>query len=135
MFILKNTFKLAALFFIYATTLLPVTLSAENLYTTDDYLNGLDDEISSPDYIKKAKQDLRETEMREQAENASNTDILKALISMYNFEALIRTKYPSAHSVYSKLSISARVLIFDEFKKTQKLSVAKRLIIEKYLAK
>ena len=134
--IFKNTLKLsAALFFLCVTAALPTLSNAENLYITDDYLKGLDDEVSSPEYLEKAKQELRETEMREQSESYTNTEIQKALISMYNFEALIRTKYPSSHSVYSKLPTSSRVLIFDQFKNTKKLSTAKRMIIEKYISK
>lgn len=105
---------------------------AKDLYITDDYLQGLSDEVNSPDYVEKAKQDLLETEKREQSQTSNSTEIQKALISLYNFEALIRTKHPSSHAIYSKLPTSARILVFDEFTKTKKLSTAKRIIIEKY---
>lgn len=108
---------------------------AQDLYTTDDYLRGLSDEISDPDYIKGAKQDLFDTEKREKSQGSNTAEIRKALISRFNFEELIRTKYPKTHIVYSKLPTSARILIYDEFKSTKKLSVAKRMIIEKYAAK
>ncbi len=117
---------------LYLSAALTSISLAEELYITDDYLKGLSDEISSPDYLEKAKQELRESEKREQSQTFSSSEIEKALTSMYNFETLIRTNYPSSHAVYSKLPVSARILIFDEFKKTKKLSAAKRMIIEKY---
>jgi len=113
----------------------PSISQAKDLYITNDYLKGLDDEISSPDYIKKAKQELEETEKLEQSQSSTSTEIQHALASMYNFETLIRTKYPSSHVVYSKLPVSARILIFNKFKNTKKLSSAKRMIIEKYETK
>ena len=111
------------------------TAQAQDLYTTDDYLRGLSDEISDPEYIKDAKQDLLDTEKREKSQGSNSAEIREALLSMYNFETLIRTKYPKTHVVYSKLPTSARILIYDEFKSTKKLSTAKRMIIDKYKAK
>ena len=120
---------------LFLSIALPSISQAKDLYITDDYLKGLDDEISSPDYIEKAKQELLESEKLEQSQTFSASDIQDALTSMYRFETLIRTKYPSSHNVYSSLPVSARILIFDEFKKTKKLSAAKRMIIEKYETK
>ena len=108
---------------------------AKDLYTTDDYLQGLSDEVSDPKYLDKAKQELRMTESLEQSQTSTSTEIQNALISMYNFESLMRTKHPSTHAVYSKLPVSARILIYDRFKSTKKLSAAKRMIIEKYETK
>ena len=108
---------------------------AKDLYTTDDYLQGLSDEVSNPEYLDKAKQELRATEKLEQGQTTTSTEIQNALFSMYNFENLLRTKYPSSHAIYSKLPVSARILIYDNFKATKKLSAAKRMIIEKYETK
>ena len=108
---------------------------AKDLYTTDDYLQGLSDEVSSPEYLDKAKQELRATEQLEQTQTSNSSEIQNALVSMYNFETLMRTKHPSTHTVYSKLPVSARILIYDKFKNTKKLSSAKRMIIEKYETK
>jgi len=132
---LKNSIRLMALICLYSSIIISPASYAEELYTTDDYLKSLSDEISSPEYLDKAKQELRETEKREQSQSTSSSEVQKALISMYNFETLIRSKYPSSHEVYSKLPISARIIIFDEFRTTKKLSAAKRMIIEKYEAK
>ncbi|MCK5387178.1 MAG: hypothetical protein KAJ39_08320 [Gammaproteobacteria bacterium] len=118
----------------FSAALLSIS-QAKDLYITDDYLKGLSDEVSSPEYLEKAKQELRETEKREQSQTSTSSETQKALISMYNFETLLRTKYPSSHAVYSKLPVSARVIIFDKFKSTKKLSSAKRIIIEKYESK
>lgn len=108
---------------------------AKDLYTTDDYLQGLSEEVSNPEYLDKAKQELRATEKLEKSQTTTSAEIQKALFSMYNFENLIRTKYPSSHAIYSKLPVSARILIYDNFKSTKKLSAAKRMIIEKYETK
>jgi len=121
--------------FLYLSTTIISISHAEKLYITDDYLQGLSDEISSPEYLEKAKQELRETERLEQNQTVNSAEIQKALVSLYNFEDLLRTKHPSSHSVYSKLPTSARVIIFDNFKRTKKLSAAERMIIEKYEAK
>lgn len=108
---------------------------AEELYTTDDYLKSLSDEVNDPEYLKKARADLLVSKKHEQSQDlAAAADVRKALISRFNFETLIRTKYPSTHLVYVTLPTSARILIYDEFKTTKKLSTAKRLIIERYSA-
>lgn len=117
---------------LYISVALISISQAEDLYITDDYLRGLSDEASNPEYLEKAKQELLKTEKLEQSQTFTASDIRKALISMYNFETLISTKYPSSYFVYSKLPASARILIFDEFRRTKKLSVAERMIIEKY---
>jgi hypothetical protein len=124
--------KTALIFVLLSNTLIS---QAKESYTTDDYLKDLSDEVSSADYIKKAKQELVATEKREQSKKTRSADIQKAMLSMYNFDALIRTQYPSTHDLYSKLSINARIFIYKEFKKTKKLSTAKRMIIEKYKKK
>lgn len=113
----------------------PSISQAKDLYITDDYLKGLDDEISSPDYIKKAKQELEETEKLERSQRSTTAEIQQALTSMYSFEKLMRTKYPSSHAIYSKLPVSARILIFNKFRNTKKLSSAKRMIIERHETK
>ena len=132
MTLLRKSFKLSTLFYLCIGIIFSSLSQAEDLYTTDDYLQGLSDEVSSPEYLDKAKQELRETEKREQSRSHMSSDIKTALSSMYDFETLIRTKYPSSHAIYSKLPASSRVLIFDNFRTTKKLSSAKRMIIEKY---
>ena len=132
MTLLRKSFKLSTLFYLCIGIIFSSLSQAEDLYTTDDYLKGLSDEVSSPEYLDKAKQELRETEKREQSRSHMSSDIKTALSSMYDFETLIRTKYPSSHAIYSKLPASSRVLIFDNFRTTKKLSSAKRMIIEKY---
>ena len=135
MTLLRKSIKLSALFCLCTGIFFSSLSQAKDLYTTDDYLKGLSDEVSSPEYLEKAKQELRETEKREQSQTSTSSEIQKALISMYNFETLLRTKYPSSHTIFSKLPISARIIIFDEFRNTKKLSSAKRIIIEKYETK
>ncbi len=130
-----RTYRIFFIIFLSLATAIFSVSQADNLYITDDYLQGLDDEISSPEYLEKAKQELKETEKTEQSHSVNSAEIQKALISLYNFENLLRTKYPSSHSIYSKLPTSARIIIFDKFKTTKKLSIAKRMIIEKYEAK
>jgi len=132
MTLLKKIIRFSALFCISIGILFSPFTHAKELYITDDYLNSLSDEASSPEYVAKAKKELRATEMREQSQNQLSAEIRDALGSMYNFETLIRTQYPSSHAIYSKLNTSDRVLIFDEFKKSKKLSTAKRMIIKKY---
>lgn len=132
MALLKSSIKFIVLAGLCSSMTLFSVSQADDLYTTDDYLKGLSDEASSPEYLEKAKQELRATEQHEQSNAYSAAEVQSALSSMYNFETLIRTKYPSSHAIYSKLPTSARILIYDEFKTTKKLSAAKRLIIEKY---
>jgi len=108
---------------------------AKDLYITDDYLQGLDDEISSPEYLEQAKKELRETEQREQSQSTTSVEIIKALTSMYSFESLLRKKYPSSYAIFSSLPVSEQIVIYDQFKQTKKLSTAKRLIINKYQAR
>ena len=132
MILLRESIKFSALFYLCIGVTFSSLSQAKDLYTTDDYLQGLSDEVSSPEYLEKAKKELRATEIREQSRTHTSSDIKAALSSMYDFETLIRTKYPSSHAVYSKLPASSRVLIFDNFRTTTKRSSAKRMIIEKY---
>lgn len=124
--------QIATLIFLFLGSAFISLSHAEDLYTTDDYLQGLDDEISSVDYVKKAKEELAETEKLELSQASTPAEINEALVSMFKFDALIRTEYPSTHDLYSKLEISKRILIYSEFKKTKKLSAAKRMIIKMY---
>ena len=129
-----RNYRIFIAIFLYLGAALLSTTYAKELYITDDYLQGLDDEISSPEYLDKAKQELKETERSEKSRTVNSAEIEKALISLYNFEDLLRTKYPSNYSVYSKLPTSSRIIIFDKFKTTKRLSDAKRLIIQQYEA-
>ena len=135
MALLKIAIKFIVFAGLYSSLALFSASHAEDLYITDDYLKGLSDEINSPEYLEKAKQELRATENHEQSNAYTAAEIQSGLSSMYNFETLIRTKYPSSHAIYSKLPVSSRILIYDEFKTTKKLSAAKRMIIEKYQIK
>jgi len=132
--IFRNSQILIVVFLYLSASTISIS-HAEKLYITDDYLQGLNDEISSPEYLEEAKKELQETERLEQSQTINSAEIQKALVSMYNFEDLLRKKYSSSHSVYSKLPTSSRIIIFDKFKRTKKLSAAKRMIIEKYEAK
>ncbi len=116
-------------------TAVMATSQAKDLYITDDYLQGLDDEVSSPEYLDEARKELRETEQRERSQSTTSAEIIKALTSMYNFESLLSKKYPSSYAIFSKLPISTQISIYDQFKQTKKLSTAKRLIINKYQAR
>jgi len=130
----RNSQTLIVVFLYLSASTISIS-HAEKLYITDDYLQGLNDEISSPEYLEEAKKELQETERLEQSQTINSAEIQKASVSMYNFEDLLRKKHSSSHSVYSKLPTSSRIIIFDRFKKTKKLSAAKRMIIEKYEAK
>lgn len=121
-----------ALISLYISAATISTVQAESLYITPDYLQGLDAEVDDPQYLEAARKDLRDSETLEQSQTSSPAEVNKALISRFNFEELLRTKHPSSYDVYTKLSTSARILIYEEFKKTEKLSIAKRLIIERY---
>lgn len=97
---------------------------AEDLYTTDSYLEGLDAEVDD-EYSR----DTNKSDEGSQA--TSPADIRKALESKFNFEKLLRTKHNTSYVIYTKLSTGDRVLIFERFKNTKKLSAAKRMIIDK----
>ena len=131
MILLKKSAYSSALFCLCIGYTFSSISQAKDLYTTDDYLQSLSDEVSSPEYLKKAKQELHETEKRERSGDLSS-EVKIALGSMYDFETLLRTKYSSSHAVYSKLPASSRILIFDTFRETKKLSTAARMIIDKY---
>lgn len=120
---------------IYFSSALLTLSDADNTIITDDYLQSLSEEVASPEYLNKAKQEMLDSAEREKSNTFSVTEINNALTSMYHFETLLRKKYPSSHEVYSTLSLSARILIFDKFKHEKKLSAAKRMIIERYETK
>lgn len=92
---------------------------AEDLYTTDSYLEGLDAEVDD-EYSR----DTNKSDEGSQA--TSPADISKALESKFNFEELLRTKHNTSYVIYTKLSTSDRILIFEKFKNTKKLSTAKK---------
>lgn len=101
---------------------------------SDEYLQGLDEEINSPEYLSQAKRDLIETEKREKKQKKLSPSALRALRSIKAFETLLKTEFPASHNIYSSLSRSSRISVFKTYKKTKTLSSAKRMIIKKYMA-
>ncbi|VAX00856.1 hypothetical protein MNBD_GAMMA22-933 [hydrothermal vent metagenome] len=125
----------ALLFFILITHFLVSQWSiAATSDASDEYLQSLDEEISSPEYLSQAKRDLVETEKREKKQKKLSPDALRALRSLKAFEELLKSKFPASHNIYSSLSRSSRVSIFKHYRKTKTLSSAKRMIINKYMA-
>lgn len=110
-----------------------VSSAADNLEITDEYLQGLSEEISSPEYVTQAKEELRKTEKREQTQSAPNTQVTRALVDIDSFEALLKTEHPASYKIYSELPTNSRMSVFTRFNRTKKLSTAKRLIIDLYL--
>ncbi len=110
-----------------------VSSAADKLEITDEYLRGLSEEISSPEYVTQAKEELRKTEKLEQSQNALTTQINQALVNIESFETLLKSEYPASYKIYSELSTNSRITVFRRFNQTKKLSIAKRLIIEIYL--
>lgn len=103
-----------------------VSLTHAELYITDDYLQGLDDEVDSVAADKAANKN---------SSNQSQTtaaDISKATQSRFDFETLLRIKHPTSYAVYNKLSTSDRILIYDKFKSSKNLFAAKQMIIKKF---
>lgn len=119
-----NFRSIAIVCFLFAGTSLSF-VHAEDLYTTDSYLQGLDAEVDD-EYA-------RDTNTSDEGSQATNpADIRKALESRFNFETLLRTKHNTSYVIYTKLSTGDRVLVFERFKNTKKLSAAKRMIIDKF---
>lgn len=117
-----RSIALLCLLFAYASLSF---VHAEELYTTDSYLQGLDAEVDD-EYT-------RDTNKSDEGSQATNSaDIRKALESRFNFETLLRTKHNTSYVIYTKLSTSDRILVYENFKNTKKLSAVKRMIIEKF---
>ncbi|MCW8899733.1 MAG: hypothetical protein OQK75_14320 [Gammaproteobacteria bacterium] len=97
-----------------------------DLYITDDYLKGLDAEVEDTELSPETNKDSTA------AQATTPADINKATESRFNFETLLRTKHPTSYVVYTKLSTSDRILIYDKFKDTKNVSTAKQMIINKF---
>lgn len=114
-------------------TVTNVSVAAEKLEITDEYLRGLSAEISSPEYVNQAKEELRQTEKHELTLNTLSPKISQALANISAFEHLLKTEYPASYKIYSELSTQSRNSVFMRFSESKKLSMAKRLIIDLYL--
>lgn len=102
--------------------------------STDEYLKGLDEEVSSPEYLSKAKRELLESEEQEKRHKQLSPDAKQGLQSITSFEQLLKTEFPASHNIYTQLSKIAQKNIFKHFQKTKLLSSTKRMIIKEYLA-
>lgn len=111
-----------------------VSLAADKLKITDEYLQGLSEEISSPEYLDQAKEELRQTETAEKTQAQPTTQVSRAMVDIDAFEELLKTEHPASYKIYSELPGKSRVSVFTRFNKTKKLSAAKRLIIDIYLS-
>lgn len=110
-----------------------VSSAADKLEITDEYLQGLSEEISSPEYVTQAKEELRKTEALEKTLDAPTTQVTQALVDIDSFETLLKSEHPASYKIYSELTADSRVAVFTRFNQTKKLSSAKRLIIDFYL--
>lgn len=125
--------SIALIYLIIGTMLTPTALASNHLEITDDYLKGLSEEISKPEYVTKAKAELRETEKLEQSQSQPNPKVKRALGDQITFESLLQTEYPASYQIYSELSIKSRLVVFKNFRSSKRLSAAKRMIIDMYL--
>ena len=116
---------LRAQLLVFACLYFSVTsLSFADLYITDDYLKGLESEVES---VEQPSTNNTATDNKTTA-----ADLKKAAQSRFNFENLLRTKHQASFVIYTKLSTSNRILIFDQFKSSKNLSQTKQMIIEKF---
>lgn len=111
-----------------------VSLAADKLQITDEYMQGLSDEISSPEYVGQAKEELRQSESAEKTQAKPTAQLTQAMIDIDSFEILLKTEYPASFKIYSELPNKSQVAVFSQFNSTKKLSAAKRLIIDLYLS-
>jgi hypothetical protein len=111
-----------------------LSIAADKLQITDEYLQGLSDEISSPEYLDQAKEELRKTETAEETQAKPTTQLTQAMVDIDSFETLLKTEFPASYKIYSELPGKSRVSVFTRFNTTKKLSSAKRLIIDLYLS-
>lgn len=131
---LRNRTYLASSFLLCCSiTAANVSFAADRLEITDEYLQGLSEEISSPEYVTQAKEELRQTEKQELALDAPSAKITRALTNIKSFESLMKSEYPASYKIYSELTTTSRKSVFVRFYQTKKLSMAKRLIIDLYL--
>ena len=98
--------------------------SQADLYITDDYLKGLDAEVGEIEEARSTNNPADQT--------ITAADINKAMQSRFNFESLLRTRYQTSFVIYTKLSTSDRILIYDQFKTSKNIAQAKQMIINKF---
>ncbi len=132
-FVQKLTLNCFLILLVAFIVVWPSIVQAQDLDITDEYLQSLDEEISGPEYLSKAKRELIETENREAIEKKLSTKAVSALDSLAAFENLLKTEYLASHNIYLRLSSRIQVAVFIKYKKTKKLSSAKRMIINSYL--
>ena len=129
----KRAYLAFCLFLGYGITGASMSFAADKLQITDEYLQGLSDEISSPEYVDQAKEGLRKTETIEETRARPTTQFTQAMIDIDSFETLLKTEHPASYKIYSELPGKSRISVFTRFNRTKKLSSAKRLIIDLYL--
>lgn len=114
-----------ARFFLFTCLFISFTsVSHADRYITDDYLQGLNAEVEEIEEARSTNNPADQT--------ITAADIEKATQSRFNFESLLRTRYQTSFVIYSKLSTSDRILIYDQFKTSKNIARAKQMIINKF---
>lgn len=98
----------------------------------DEYLKMLSEEISKPEYVTKIKQEIAQSEKEEKTE-ASKPGKKAKPDSFKDFEMNLVRKYPSSFKIYNDFKPKQKQEIYSIYASTNKMSKAKRKIIDIFL--
>lgn len=111
-----------------------VTSAISSASDEDEYLKMLSEEISKPEYVSKIKEEISQSE-KEEEKQASSKGNKTAIKSFNEFETSLVRRYPSSYTIYNDFKLNQKETVYKTYVATQKMSKAKRKIIDLFLGK
>ncbi len=100
----------------------------------NSYLDALNEEVSKPEYVKEAEQEIKRISQQQPDTSAElKQDVSSAVMDMARFENLLHSKYPATYQVYLKLNKAAQSDVYRTFQDTRELAETTKRILEIYL--
>ena len=101
--------------------------------TADAYLDALDEEISKPEYVGEAEEELRKSEQAEKVQTMVTPETKRAMKSINNFEHVFNEEFPATYQIYLKLDTKTRLNVFEKLKATKKFTEATKMVLKQFL--
>jgi len=102
--------------------------------SADSYLDALNEEVSKPEYVRDAEQEIqRVSQQQDHDSQAMKRDVSTALTDIARFENLLQSKYPATYQVYLKLNKTSKSDVFQTFQDGRHLTDASKKVLELYL--
>jgi len=111
-----------------------IILMASTPVSADSYLDALNEEVSKPEYVREAEQEIQRVSQQQDHDSpAMKRDVSTALTDIARFENLLQSKYPATYQVYLKLNKTSKSDVFQTFQDGRHLTDASKKVLELYL--